>query len=50
MFIKGRRLYKMVYYSKIDTSEAIDANKTKASKQFMMCHYCYLKNIIDESY
>ena len=42
MFIKGRRLYKMVHYSKTDTSKAIDVNKRKISKQLMVCHYSFL--------
>ena len=43
MFIKGRRLYKMVHHSKTDTSKAIDVNKRKIFKQLTVCHYSFLK-------
>ena len=33
-----------MYYSKTDTSEAIDVNKRKTSTQFMVCHFSYLIN------
>ena len=31
---------KMLYYDRIDVSEGIDANKTSASKQCDIYHYC----------
>ena len=30
---------KVLYYDRIDVSEAIDANKTSASKECYICHY-----------
>ena len=34
----------MVYYDRIDVSEGIDVNKTSASKECDVCHYCYFLN------
>ena len=36
---------KIFQYEKIDVSEAIDVNKTTASKECELCHYCFFKNI-----
>ena len=30
---------KIIYYDRIDVSELIDANKTRASKECDVCHY-----------
>ena len=35
----------MLQYKKIDASEGIDTNKTSASKQCMLCHYWYFKDV-----
>ena len=35
----------MFQYERIDISEGIDTNKTSASKECMVCHYWYFKNI-----
>ena len=35
----------MLQYEKIDVSEGIDTNKTSASKQQMLCHYWYFKDV-----
>ena len=35
----------MLQYERIDISERIDTNKTSASKECMLCHYWYFKNI-----
>ena len=37
--------YKNVTVRKIDASEGIDTNKTSASKECMLCHYWYFKNV-----
>ena len=34
----------MLQYEKIDISEGTDTNKTNASKEYMLCHYWYLKD------
>ena len=34
----------MLYYDRIDDSEGIDVNKTSASKECDVCHYCYFSN------
>ena len=34
----------MLYYDRIDVSEGIDVNKTSASKECDICHYCYFLN------
>ena len=36
--------YKMLEYNKLDISEDIDINKTSASKECDICHYCYFLN------
>ena len=36
---------KMLQYERNDISEEIDTNKTSASKECMLCHYWYFKNI-----
>ena len=33
----------MLKYEKIDASEGIDVNKTSASKECELCHYCFFK-------
>ena len=36
---------KMVQYEKIDISEGIDLDKTRPSKECMLCHYWYFKDV-----
>ena len=36
---------KMVQYEKIDISEGIDLDKTRPSKESMLCHYWYFKDV-----
>ena len=36
---------KMLQYERTDISEEIDANKTSALKECMLCHYWYIKDI-----
>ena len=36
---------KMLQHERIDLSEGIDTNKTGASKEYMLCHYWYFKDI-----
>ena len=35
----------MLQYEKIDVSEGIDINKSNKSKECMLCHYWYFKDI-----
>ena len=35
----------MLQYNRIDVSEGIDINKTSASKECMLCHYWYFKDV-----
>ena len=35
----------MLEYDRTDISEEIDINKTRASKEYDICHYCYFKDI-----
>ena len=35
----------MLQYQKIDVSEGIHVNKTSASKECELCHYCFFKDI-----
>ena len=35
----------MLQYHKIDISELIDVSKTSTSKECMLCHYWYLKDV-----
>ena len=35
----------MLQYKKFDVSEGIDINKTSPSKECMLCHYCYFKDV-----
>ena len=35
----------MLQYQKINISEGIDVNKTSASKECELCHYCFFKDI-----
>ena len=34
----------MLHYQKLSISEGIEIKKTSASKECMLCHYCYFKN------
>ena len=34
----------MLEYDRIDISEGINVNKTNASKEINVCHYCYFKD------
>ena len=34
----------MLRYQKINVSEGIDVNKTRASKEFELCHYWFFKD------
>ena len=36
---------KMLQHEKIDVSEGIDFNKTSGSKECMLCHYWYFKDV-----
>ena len=36
----------MLQYEQIDVSEGINNNKTSASKECMLCHYWYFKDIV----
>ena len=36
---------KILEYERIDISEGIDVNKTSATKECDICHYCYFKDI-----
>ena len=38
--------YKMLQYDGIDVSEGIDINKTSASKECMLCHFSYFKDVV----
>ena len=35
----------MLQYEKFDVPEGIDTNKTSASKECMLCHYWYFKDV-----
>ena len=35
----------MLQYDRIDVSERIDINKTSESKECMLCHYSYFKDV-----
>ena len=35
----------MLQYKKIDVSEGIDVNKTSLSKECMLCHYWFFKDV-----
>ena len=35
----------MLRYEGIDVSERIDINKTSASKEYELCHYCFFKDV-----
>ena len=37
--------YKMLQHEKIDVSQGIDTNKISPSKECMLCHYWYFKDI-----
>ena len=34
----------MLYYDRIEVSERIDVNKTRALKEYNICHYLYFLN------
>ena len=34
----------MLYHDRIEVSERIDVNKTRASKEYDICHYWYFLN------
>ena len=42
-FLKNIHIYniKILYYDRIDVSEGIDVDKTSASKECTIFHYCY---------
>ena len=35
----------MIQYERIDVSEGIDINKSNKSKECMICHYLFFKDI-----
>ena len=35
----------MLQYDRINVSEGLEINKTSASKEFMLCHYWYFKDV-----
>ena len=35
----------MLQYKKSDASERIGTNKTSASKECLLCHYCYFRDV-----
>ena len=35
----------MLHYEKVDVSEGIGINETSASKECMLCHYWYFKDV-----
>ena len=35
----------MLQYEKIDVSEGVDVNKTSSSKECMLCHYWFFKDV-----
>ena len=35
----------MLQYDRIDVSEGIDINKTNKSKESMLCHYWYFRDV-----
>ena len=35
----------MLQYDRTNVSEGIDINKTGESKECMLCHYCYFKDV-----
>ena len=35
----------MLQYARIDISEGIDINKTNKSKECMLCHYWYFRDV-----
>ena len=36
---------KMLQQDRIDASKGIDIDKTTASKEYMLCHYCCFKDV-----
>ena len=43
--MNARLSYKNVTYKSIDVLEGIDKNKTSLSKECMLCHYWYFKDL-----
>ena len=43
--MSGCMSYKMLQSERIDVSEGIDINKSNESKECMICHYWYFKDI-----
>ena len=37
----------MLQCNRTDISEGIVVNKTGASKEYMLCHYWYFRNVVD---
>ena len=37
----GKSNFKMLFYDRIDFSEGIDVNKTRGSKEHIICYYQY---------
>ena len=35
----------MLQYERIDSSEGLDVNKASSSKECMLCHYWYFKDV-----
>ena len=35
----------MLQYERIDVSEGIDVNKTSSSKECILCHYLFFKDV-----
>ena len=38
----------MIQCERIDVSKGIDINKSNKSKECMLCHYCYFKDMCYE--
>ena len=45
VFEEDGKLYPQLFLEKIDVSEVIDVNKTSLSKECMLCHYWYFKDV-----
>ena len=45
VFQEDGQLYPQLFLEKIDISEVIDVNKTSLSKECMLCHYWYFKDV-----
>ena len=44
-YMNAHMSYKMLQYEKTNVSEGIDINKTNASKECMLCHYWYFRDV-----